>query len=344
MPGFRSFGVPEPFRDHPLLAAGPFFTLPTTLLRLVVAEVGEDRFDDDLLAMEYSLSAVCQEHNTRIGFWRQQPICFQLLRPGNALTDDFLVKGMAELLDKTGHEARATLATAGQRLDWTHEVLRGYCGWLMTNRDFLDEHQKILDTWQDEVAESGIPAMGPVVRDAKAVPRVQRAEGKMGAFLGDFEEFFIRWRLDAMPAPFVPQPMGVHLPVVDLRPVLGHMRRGGTTFYLPDICSVPSRDKLRDILEEALRNRSAPDYLAEWFDVVHSHNVAKNQIPRYARIFEIQHDLRALYARHASALRRKKSALTTALAGFFDVSDDAIERDLRLIASRLGRDWYLGTP
>ena len=158
---------------------------------------------------------------------------------------------------------------------------------------------------------------------------------------GAFEEFFIRWRLEGMPAPFVPQPMGVHLPVVDLRPVLGHMRQGGTTFYIPDICPIPSRDKLREILEEALRDRNAPDYLAEWFEIVHSDNVAKNQIPRYARIFEVQHYLRALYARHAVALERKKSAIVLAISEDLKVSDDSIERDLSFIADRLGSEWYL---
>lgn len=119
------------------------------------------------------------------------------------------------------------------------------------------------------------------------------------------------------------------------------MRRSGTTFYIPDICPVPTRDTLRTTIEEALRNRHAPDYLAEWFDIVNSDNVAKNQIPRHGRIFEVQHYFRALHARHSEALRRKKSALIFALAEYFRVSDDTVERDLSFITSRLGSDWYL---
>jgi hypothetical protein len=115
------------------------------------------------------------------------------------------------------------------------------------------------------------------------------------------------------------------------------------TGAFPDICPVPSRDKLREILEEALRERSAPDYLSEWFEIVHSDNVAKNQIPRYARIFEVQHYLRALYARHAAALERKKSAIALAISEYLTVSDDSIERDLSFIADRLGPDWYLAS-
>lgn len=213
----------------------------------------------------------------------------------------------------------------------------------MTNPLFLDEHRGLFQQWAGEVDQQGIPQMGPVVQDAKAIPGAQLAQGLLDRYVRSFEEFFIRWRLDGMSAPFAPQPLGVHLPVVDLRPVLGHMRQGGTTFYIPDICSVPSRDKLREILEEALRDRNSPDHLREWFEMVHSDNVAKNQIPRYGRIFEIQHYMRALHTRHSVALERKKSAVIVAIATYLKVSDDTVERDLALIADRLGPNWYLAS-
>jgi hypothetical protein len=183
--------------------------------------------------------------------------------------------------------------------------------------------------------------MGPVVHDAQAVPGVGHAEGELEQFVREFEEFFVRWRLDGMPAPWVPQPMGAHVPVCDLRPVLGHMRHGGTTVYIPDICPLPTQEELRKMLEDAVRNREAPDYLAEWFGIIPAGNAAKNQIARYGRVFEVQHYMRALYARHGTALHRKKSSLILALAEFFDVSDDSIQRDLSLIDQRLGPEWYL---
>ncbi len=340
IPGFQSIGVPEQFRDHPLLSAGPYFTLPSPLLQQVLVRVGADRFDAGLLDMEDALSAVCQDHDSQVGFWRGHSIGFLLLRPKNDLANDFFIEAMAEW-GKNEVQAQRILGLAGERLDWMADVRRGYCGWLMTNREFLDEHHHLFHKWENEVTEHGIPRMGPVVRDAKAVPGSQVAKGSTERFVRAFEDFFIRWRLEGMPATFLPQPMGTHLPVVDLRPVLGHMRQGGTTFYIPDICPVPSRDSLRNILEEALRKRSAPDHLAEWFQIVQSDSVAKNQISRYARIFEIQHYLRTLYARHETALNRKKSALTVALAEYFGVSDDSIERDLTLIARRIGAKWYL---
>jgi hypothetical protein len=334
--------VPPQYRGHPLLNAGPFFTLPQRLLDKVVIRVGGDRFDAELLEMEYALSNVCGDHSSQIGFWGGQPINFLLLRPKSDPVDDSLAQAMTRW-GKNQYEAWAISWLVRERLEWTADVHRGYCGWLMTNRAFREEHYQIFRIWAGEVAEHGVPNMGPVVRDAPAIPDAQLAEARMGRFLGDFEHFFIRWRLEGMPAPFVPQPMGVHLPVADLRPVLGHMRQGGTTFYIPDICPVPSRDKLREILEEALRNRNAPDYLAEWFEIVRSDNFAKNQIARYARVFELQHYIRALYARHAAALKRKKSALILALSEYLYKSEDSVERGLKFIADRLGPDWHFAS-
>ena len=146
MPGMMFVGVPPQFRGHPLLNAGPYFTLPGQLLRRVVAEVGGDRFDAELLEMERVLSEACGDHASRIGFWGGQPINFLLLRSNDNLTSDFFVQGMSEW-GKTADQARAILGLLRQRLDWSVDVRRGYCGWLMTNRAFLAEHRQVFQDW-----------------------------------------------------------------------------------------------------------------------------------------------------------------------------------------------------
>ena len=195
MPGTRWVGLPPQFHGHPLLSTGPYFTLPGRLLDQVVTEVGKSRFDADLLAMELALSEVCGDHSSLIGFWREQPIRFLHLRPKNDLVDDFFVQGMVEFGASEGM-ARETLATLGRRLDWAAEVRRGYSGWLMTNRTFLEEHRLVFQNWADEVAHNGIPSMGPVVRDAQAVPDSQLGQGRLEQYVRAFEDFFIRWRID----------------------------------------------------------------------------------------------------------------------------------------------------
>ena len=180
----------------------------------------------------------------------------------------------------------------------------------MTNQQFLDEHGKIIERWTDDIRQQGIPVMEPVVRDASAFPgETTQASGRTRELLNEFEQFFIRWRLNRMPAPMAPVPLGPQFPVRDLRPVLGHMRYGGATFYLPDILPVPSRGEFRNMLEETLRCGKTADHLAEWTRIVRSRNSARNQIYRYARIFEFQYYLRALHRRHPQALHRTLCSL-----------------------------------
>ena len=120
--------------------------------------------------MEHALSDECGNHDLRIGFWRGRLIDFPLLRPKNDHIGDFFVSGMTEMVGRTEEEDLTTLELAPERLDWTGVVRRGYCGWLMTNRNFPDEHCELLQTCSDDEAHHGTPNMGLVVRDAKAIP------------------------------------------------------------------------------------------------------------------------------------------------------------------------------
>jgi hypothetical protein len=339
--GLGRLVISERYRNHPLLHGGPYFTLPTELLGLVVNAVGEERFDTELLEMEYALSQMCDDHSRLIGFWGGQPINYPLLKSSAGVQCDFLIEELVNRYGKTAHEARAILALADNRLEWINCSRRGYCGWLLTHPVFREEQLQIFRRWAGLVARWGIPHMGPVVRHAKAVHAAKRAKAEHQQFIREFEQFFIRWRLDDIPAPSAPLPLAPHLPVNAPRPLLGHMHFCGTTFYFPDILPLPKLDMIRELLEEALRDTNVPDHLAEWFEIVHSDNVAKNAIGHYARVFELQHFVRALYARHATALRQKKTVLMVALGEYLGVSGDSVERDLSFIADRLGRDWYL---
>jgi hypothetical protein len=343
--GSRSTSVPELYRNHPVLRQAPFFTLPRELLDRVVGAVGSDRFDAELLAMEYALSNICRDHSAQIGFWRNGPIDYILLRRVRSEIDEKSEQYYEEWADHSGvsvDDLKRALQSGISRLEHFATVGRGYLGWLITNRSFLAEHAAIFGQWVDEIAEQGVPQMGPVIRNARTLPYLAAADEATADFLTAFEDFFIRWRLEGMSVPMAPRPVSPHLPVRDLRTVLGHMQYSGTTFYYPDTFPVPSRDELRNIMEEALRHSPGPEHLAAWLDIVRSDNASRNQIPRFARIFEVQHYVRALYGRHAKALDRKKSVVDAALGRFLGVSEDTIKGDLVFIASRLQRDdWYL---
>src|SRR5262249_19276815 len=94
-----------------------------------------------------------------------------------------------------------------------------------------------------------------------------------------------------------------------------------------------------EVLEDTVRGGEPPDHLREWIDIVRSSNPARNRIPRFARIFKLQHFMRVLYSRHAATLNRKKGAVCDAVAEFFEVDRDVIRRDVRFVESHLTRDW-----
>lgn len=332
--------TPAEYSEHPLVRHRLYFTLPELLLDCLAKKVGDERFDAGLWEMELALTRACGGEDG-VGFWDGVQIQFPLLRYQPLKVDPLDAKG----LGWTDQQLEAVNTVGRSRTERFATTARGYAGWLLTNRAFLAEHNAILLTWQAEIQKHQIPLIGPVVQDASQVPEVDSQPGEeIEQFVKAFEAFFIRWRLGGLTAPYLPSPLRPQMPVAILASVLGHMRDGGRTFYMPDTFPVPTRDELRDLMEDALRGPGTPAHLAEWIANVQTSNSAKNTIQRYARLFELQHYVRTLYQRHAAALRQRKSSMTQAFATFLKVSDDTIEKDLAFVAEKLGDEWYLMTP
>ena len=95
-PGMHFVQVPQAYQDHPLLQDGPYFTLPGPLLTDVIREVGQDRFDADLLEMDRALSNTCDDHSASIGYWGGQPINYLLLRPNTDFESSFAVEALTQ--------------------------------------------------------------------------------------------------------------------------------------------------------------------------------------------------------------------------------------------------------
>ena len=289
--------------------------------------------------MELALTRACGRDDG-VGFWDGVRIQFPLLRNQPLEIDP----SVAMSLEWTDQQLEAVNTVGQARTERFATTARGYAGWLLTNREFLTEHNAILLTWQTQIQKHRIPLMGPVVQDASQVTAVDRQPGKtIEQFAKAFEAFFVRWRLGGLTAPYLPSPLRPQMPVAILASVLGHMRDGGQTFFMPDTFPVPSRDELRDLMEDALRGQGTPKHLDEWIANVKTSSSAKNTIQRYARLFDLQHYIRALYQRHAEALHCRKASVKQALCSFFSVSDDTIEKDLAFVANRLGEEWFLTT-
>ena len=337
--GFPSPDISEKYCRHLLVKDRVFFTLPADFLCQLFLGSGATAFDSLVKDMELDLSSVMGDHTHTVGFWRNKPVVYGYLRQ-RKLTDMRLDAATLQKLgwELTVEKANANLQTAESRLSRMSEVAQGYAGWLTTNLVFIQEQDDLLRQFASQVNQWGIPSLtGP---PRLAVPEeVTPAEPALTTCCEKFQEFCIRWRLAGLAAPNLPLPLQPQTPTLGLALMTGPLMEIGSVFYLPDTYPVPSRDELRDILEDSLRGSGTASHLSEWTELVRGSNPAKNKIPRFGRVFELQHYCRILHERHAQAIHRRLGDLEFALASFMGVSPETIHRDLLFIRDRLGEDW-----
>ena len=235
------------------------------------------------------------------------------------------------LSHKTADETAQVLS---ERLDALGNPVRGYVGWLLTNPEFLKEHDALFRNNRDAIRCHGIPK--PVV--AKPV-LADRDENE--PFVFEFQDFCHRWRLQTFAGPYLPLPIEPQVPDLLSKPEGLAACMGMTTFSLPDIFPVSGRGELQSAVDDAVHGGAKPGHLAGWYAIIDSANSAKNPIIRYVRLFQFQHFVRVLYSRHAAALYRKKTRVLAALADFFSVSEDTIKSDWKFLDDKVGKDWHL---
>lgn len=341
-PGWTRLTPPESYRDHPLVSDKLFYVLPEGLLDRVLQEIATASFDPELVDLERAMTGAARP--PMIGFWGNRPLQSSWLAPSSLLAAMDL-RGVERLgWSVTQHSLEALLAQADAKLDAMRLPVTGYLGWLLTNRTFTREHDQLLLRHAKFIRRNGLPLMGAVRRsvssDSLQELGCEEADGQTALIVDEFEAFYVRWRLQGLNGPYAPDPLTPQLPVLHVPALLGHLKEGGQTFYLPDIYPVPGRDELRQLIEDNLRHPSElPSHLSDWQTLVSANRSERNQIQRFARLFALQHAIRLLYARHREALRNAKGHLQAALGGHFGVSADAIKGDLALIAERLGSGW-----
>lgn len=314
-------------------------TLPGKLLDTLKNTLGQDALPLESWEQEYDWSRRAGDHSQAVGFSGDNPIIYYHLRRA----------GMADLIDQvtldrlnwpyTLQQVERMFATLDARTKRMWTVSQGYIGWLMTTREFLDEHDDLIASYRAEIERYGQPGLPRAI--AWRVPKdmLVKPAPRLQACNQAFDAFYLRWRLTSLAAPYLPVPLQPQTPVAAPILALGPQRQGGSLFFIPDTFPIPSRDELRKILEESLRNRSAPAHLAGWHKLVGGRNPAKNQIARHGRLFEIQHYCRILQQRHPEALAGRLGKLELALSAFLQAKEATIHADFGLIRRRLGPDW-----
>lgn len=311
-----------------------FFTLPPALWNEVRQRIGLDAFDADFATLEDELGAVCGDHSATAGLWRGRAFPYSQLRRMGLPRISPADMGV----DITQAQLDLRLRKLNERSNGLTVNARGYLGWLLLHPPFLNEHDALLQAHEDVVARSGtadfgMPVPPPGFKSAKIAKQAAFRDAD-----AQFVEFFCRWRLQGLAAPYLPVPlqplMAGRMPPIVLQ---RHLQTGGL-FVVPDTFPVPSRDEFRGMLDDALHS-TPPDHLAEWMKIVGAGNTGKRKITRFARLFQLQHYWRVLQRRHGRSLRRRNETLGQALAAFLGVEEKVVSGDLAEIRRRLGTNW-----
>lgn len=335
---FRDLELPLNRREHSLVQGRVFYTLPAALLEILVGIVGRGRFDTELLALEFELSGTAGDHGYTVGFRDGQPVPYHLLEPRQPIriTPE---QAASAGWSKTADELRELERVGTERLDRFGLPVRGYAGWLMSTPTFVSEHDELVHRYRSQLRQHGFP------RPLLATPGISTGENVRQRTAGPnewtqaFRSFFARWRLQSLAGPGLPLPLEPQLPDMLNRSTGPAAAEGCTSFTVPDIFPLHGRGEVHEIMQDAVRSGGEDSHLDGWLTIVAADSTAANQIPRFVRLFRLQHLVRVLYSRHADALSRRKTALLMAFAEFFDVSEDAVKRDWRFLDGRLEKDW-----
>jgi hypothetical protein len=340
LPGLTSTFVPAAIACNPLVRRRFYFTLPVRLLTLVEQHLGYELVKGDCRNLELELGAMCGHHQWYAGFWDGRMIEYRDLEEPDVLSA--AEANAADCVDARHQTTNPSRRLAADRIFLMNKIARGYVGWLVTNRQFVDEHDKLFGRWRHLLSHSDLGLIGRSPTwpfDGKlGQPNTARLEDLRDA-QDAFLAFLARWRLHALLAPDLPSPLKPFLLGQFPIHLLEQMMRGGGLFNIPDTFPLPSRDEFRQMLSAAQGLNQNSEHLAEWHSIVRLQNSAKNQIDRYARIRTIVHYWRVLHVRYRSMLRRKSAKLRVAFSDYLGVSEETIRKDLQSIRRRLGPGW-----
>lgn len=310
---------------------GCLYALPKRLWNDLVDQVGRRAFTPREIANEDDLAKFLSRNPFYPGFCNGQPIFNGLLaRPHHLLATEI---GMAWGRRPAGSPPRAAMF-----IEYIVRAARAYAGWLMTNRQFVEEHDALLQKWSPTLAVQGYECVDSLKNDAAANTPKNNAGVNGEPCRRALQRFLARWQLRALSAPQLPLPLHpLSLADVSCKVDVNHTGLG--IFLFPTTIPLPSGDLMRGILEHELRASTDNSHLQEWLSIVRTSRAARNLLPKFGRLFELQHYFRILQQRHRHALHRRATVLKSVLAKYLGAKARTIHSDLNFIAKRLGKRW-----
>ncbi len=328
--GFISNSLPHQWRNHLFVQDRFYFTFPRTLLEKIISAVGKKRFRREDLERERQLSSIIGDHCLTVGYWKECPVVYSYLMPRRPIKLD---QTACKVLGVPAFRGASMASEAEKQRKHVDDPIRGYLGWLLTHKAFLEEHDELINQYQPQILEHGFPA------PLNWRPQSDTYEvGEANKFTSDFKAFYSHWRLQTLAAPYLPLPLTPQLPDVWTTRA-ANIPEGGCSFFLPDISPVTGQGSINDGINGALRGTSPPKHLEEWINIVRKENASKNQIRAFGRRFRLQHFWIVLHERYPKETTRSKGQLIRVFADFLGVEETTIKRDLDLLALNIGPDW-----
>jgi hypothetical protein len=334
--------IPQHLLAHPALERPYHFTIPPELLDEAAGVLDMSRIDKNVLSADRELSLLVGDHRSAAGFENEHFIQYQRLcsQPpvDQGLNPESLIAEMG--WDINPSKLRGAFDEMKGQLAREERNVRAYCGWLMTNRLFVQEQIDLYQATRNALPGGLIPRL---IDHPRSLPkRDNLTHDDAAVAIEQWRSFYRRWRLRYMAAPGLPVPLEAQIApgVPDFTP--SHLTTEVITVRLPFNHPIPSQDELREDISKA-NGTSVPKHLREWAKIVTASNTGKRTLDRFARLFELQHFYRIINERYGDALYLRGECLKKAFGAYLCVERATVHSDLVLIRKRLGTDWVSTT-
>jgi hypothetical protein len=147
--------------DHAQVTGRFYYALPKQLVNLLEAVLGSSTFDPAAWDLERRLAAETDRHWNRVGYRDGFPLDYPyLFEPAGIEIPNDVRTAWGR---STGQAATLIATWAGAAPRFRGPTV-GYCGWLLTNPDFLAEHDALLDRWLGHLFHHPIPGPADIRR------------------------------------------------------------------------------------------------------------------------------------------------------------------------------------
>ena len=302
-------GYEHLFGSHPTTLYG----LPKPLIEALAKE-STTLMTKAEIDFELQLAEVLQQHHA-VGIVNGRTVQSGLLAERTPITvssEDFTALGW----DKFGLTLEMTnqhTAEIESRAAPFHDQLVAYAGWLITNRQFLDEVSSL---------RKRTTALEPANSDGSIL-----IDREMNEFLG-------RWHLCGMTTWDLPEPQGPSLSGTEM-PAAADRGAATVSVNLPLSVRLPSTFPIRDLVGEIRRN-TVDEHLAEWQLILDHTPKSMPGVKQFCDILKIQFFrnvvLENRYGTRTPGIVRE---LDSAFGTFLGVGEDSVKKRRLHIASRL---------